>query len=125
MFAYMSGALPGVCAPAMAVGIVASSDVSIFHHTDACRAQEALLADTKVVAVGLPDVGKVKQTATYTDTTIHQTTRDMPVGDIVDRAEPGVDVAPAVCPSPSLCSRLAYACGGVWCTCREEQSPRT
>lgn len=57
-----------------------------------------LLADSNVVAVGLPDVDKVKQTTTYTDTTIQETTRDMPVGEVVDRAEPGVDVAPMVRP---------------------------
>lgn len=54
------------------------------------------VTDAKAVAVGLPDVGKVTQTATYTDTTIKHGTRDMPVGEVVDKAEPGVGMAPVM-----------------------------
>lgn len=54
------------------------------------------VADPAAVAVGLPDVGKVTQTATYTDTKIRHTTRDMPVGEIVHTAEPGVGVVQQV-----------------------------
>eukprot|EP00892_Ulva_mutabilis_P007625 jgi/Ulvmu1/5234/UM022_0027.1 len=52
--------------------------------------------DARAVAVGLPDVGKVMQTATYTDTKIRHTTRDMPVGQVVTQAEAGVDVTQAM-----------------------------